>query len=193
MADIRPDNIYNAGETIFQIGRATEPTVPVTANPGLPTSSNTKSRQWITSLECVSASGSQYNASIFVQDYKVEYNMLAVACDRRITHQAQFINAPAGRLTEDHGLDWLDRFDDRTTYRAPGGRSRLLLLKAHPAFLTFECLEFCERSRIILLCFPPDIGHLMHPLDVENFQDYKTLEPQHDCLEQEKKHWFYYH
>lgn len=33
----------------------------------------------------------------------------------------------------------------------------------------------------------------MQPLDVEDFQDNRTLQPQHDYLEQEKKHWFSYH
>lgn len=61
MAGIPPGDIYNAGGTIFQIGWAP---LPVTANRGLPTSPNTNLRQWIISLEYVSASGSETRASI---------------------------------------------------------------------------------------------------------------------------------
>jgi hypothetical protein len=191
MADVSPANIYNVDETIHQIGRAIEPPLLVTATPGLPTSPNTKPRQWITAIECIAADGSTPGASIFVQDYKIDYNLTAVL-DRRITHYASFINAQAGRFTEGLGLDWLKRFDHRTMYNVPYGQSRFLLFKAHPAFLTFECLQSCE-SRQIIPFFPPDITHLIQPLDVDHFQHYKNFELQHACLEQEKKYWFYNH
>ena len=79
----------------------------------------------------------------------------------------------SGRVNERAACQWIECFHRQTKDRTADGRSRLLLFRGQPQYLSYKFLQFCEQHEIIAFFFPPNIGHLMQPFDGKPFRDYK--------------------
>lgn len=67
---------------------------------------------------------------------------------------------------------WLQHWEyhTRTNRR---GEHRLLLLDGYDSRLTFSTLKFCEQHKVIIVLLPPLTSHILQPLDVSVFQQWK--------------------
>jgi hypothetical protein len=169
---VSPTNIYNFDETIFQIGRGNRD-VYVFASSHAAIPHVTPDRpycEWITTIECIAADGWAAAPYIVIQgDYYLEEWFEVEG----LSNETTFNHTPNGRITEKVAWEWIQFFHRQTKDRAADGQSRLVLFKGQPQHLTFNFLQFCEEHRIILLCFPPNIGHLVQPFDGKPFLPYK--------------------
>jgi hypothetical protein len=66
-------------------------------------------------------------------------------------------------------LKWLKRCFELETAKKQKGEYRMLLFDGHGSHITFEVRQFCEEHKIILLCLPHHLTHLLQPLDVGVF------------------------
>src|ERR1700753_1773578 len=64
-----------------------------------------------------------------------------------------------GWTSLEHGLEWLQHFNQHTEARTKGAY-RLLIMDGHDSHNTIEFENFCKDHRIITLCIPPHSSHL---------------------------------
>jgi hypothetical protein len=67
---------------------------------------------------------------------------------------------------------WLQHFNTLSK-RHQQGEYRLLILDGYDSHLTLQFLQFCEQNKIIVAQLPPHSTHLLQPLDVVVFQQWK--------------------
>ena len=70
------------------------------------------------------------------------------------------------------GLEWLKHFDKHTTKKTVG-KKRLLTLDGHGSHHTKEFIAYCDAHGIVPFGLPPNLTHLLQPLDVVVFQPLK--------------------
>ncbi|KAJ5496777.1 hypothetical protein N7463_008764 [Penicillium fimorum] len=173
IANVSPENIYNFGDTIFQIGEGMKPRTYC---------------EWITTIEFIAADGWVAGPLTVVQGHSYFEHWFSSEGTRG---RALFMMSPSGRVGEQACMQM-----DRTKDRAPDGQPRLLLFRGQPQYLSFKFLDFCEQHKIIPFSFPPNIGHLMQPFDGNPFQDYKQywksqgFSPVIDDVDEEKTYFF---
>jgi hypothetical protein len=73
-----------------------------------------------------------------------------------------------GWTTNALGLEWLKHFDAHTKRRTVGSY-RLLVIDGHKSHNLLEFQQYCKENKIITLCMPPHLSHLLQPLDVGCF------------------------
>ncbi|HEX3643230.1 MAG TPA: hypothetical protein VHV10_18250 [Ktedonobacteraceae bacterium] len=127
------------------------------------------SREWITVLAGIVADGRALSPAIIVQGETghLREQWLADYLPGK-SIRALFGTTQSGWISSDLALDWLKEVIDLETAQS-GGAYRLLLLDGHSSHLTWQFLDFCDRSRIIIGLLPPHSTHLLQPLDVGLF------------------------
>jgi hypothetical protein len=163
---IQEEDIYNFDETGFQMGVITTAKVitgserslrPVTIQPG--------NREWVTAIECTSASGWTVPPMI-IFDGKVHISSWYTD----ILPRDWTITVSENGWTNDSlGLTWLTDVFEKYTKDRTKGVYRLLILDGHGSHSTPEFDLFCTEHSIITLCIPPHSSHLLQPLDVSCF------------------------
>jgi hypothetical protein len=63
-------------------------------------------------------------------------------------------------------LAWLKHFD---VHAKPIGVYRLLIIDGHESHCSVDFQDLCKEKKIITLCMPPHLSHLLQPLDVACF------------------------
>jgi hypothetical protein len=66
------------------------------------------------------------------------------------------------------GLEWLKHFDTHTK-TSQVGVYRLLILDGHESHLNQDFKDYCLENRILTLCMPSHLSHILQPLDVVCF------------------------
>jgi hypothetical protein len=62
-------------------------------------------------------------------------------------------------------LAWLKHFDIHTK-ASSAGVYRLLIIDGHESHCSVEVQDYCKENKIIALCMPPHLSHLLQPLDI---------------------------
>jgi hypothetical protein len=73
-----------------------------------------------------------------------------------------------GWTTNELGVRWLKHFDAHTKDKTVGVY-RLLIVDGYKSHTSHEFHKYCEEHKIITLCMPPYLSHLLQPLDVGCF------------------------
>ncbi|KAH5757089.1 hypothetical protein HBI88_199150 [Parastagonospora nodorum] len=68
--------------------------------------------------------------------------------------------------TNELSLQWLKHFDEHTKRRVTGAY-RLLIINGYKSHDSLEFQQYCKDNKIITICMPPHLSHLLQPLDVE--------------------------
>jgi hypothetical protein len=166
---ILDEDVYNFDETGFMIGVASTSKVITSADTiGRATVIQPGDREWITSIECINASGwhlppflilkGKLHQASWYKDLPPDW-MVAVSDN--------------GWTTNELGLDWVKHFN-RQTESCTRGAYRLLILDGHESHATPEFDQYCKDNKIITLCMPPHTSHLLQPLDVGCFSPLKV-------------------
>ncbi len=77
------------------------------------------------------------------------------------------------------GFEWLQRGFNQETRAYQKGEYRMLLVDGHASHITTAAIQYCIDYKIILLCLPPHITHLLQPLDVGVFSPLATAYKSH--------------
>ncbi|KAJ5424016.1 hypothetical protein N7491_009232 [Penicillium cf. griseofulvum] len=170
IAGVSSENIYNFGDTIFQIGLGKKPQMVITHRDSSPPFQTRTYCEWITTIECIASDGWVADPFVVIQgDHYFEEWLTYDGTPEK----AVFMMNPSGRVDEQAACKWIESFHRQTEDRAADGQPRLLLFRGQPQYLSFKFLQFCEQHKIIPFSFPPNIGHLMQPFDGKHFEDYK--------------------
>jgi hypothetical protein len=164
-----PSAIFNVDETGFSIGstRASfalyDRTVPARGKkqPGR--------QEWITSIECVNASGVTLPPALIFKGGK--FNSEWIPDD--IPSDWTFTISNKGWTNDTLGFEWLKTSFEPFTRQFRNSRC-LLLIDGHSFHITSQYIAFCITHKIDLFCLPPHSSHLTQPLDLSVFGPLKT-------------------
>ena len=162
--DLQPDQIYNMDEKGFLMGQSAKAKVICRTRRRNPRVTQDGSREMITVIESVNASGFVLPPFIIYKGtghYMGWYQFIE-------PEEASFAYSSKGWTDEKLALRWLkDIFEFKTQRK--DGKPRLLILDGHGSHITWEFCSFCLDNDIILLCLPAHTTHLLQPLDVGLF------------------------
>ena len=80
--------------------------------------------------------------------------------------------SPTGWTNNNLALAWLEHFD---LHAKPVGAYQLLIIDGHESHCSVDFQDLCKEKKIITLCMPAHLSHLLQPLDVACFSPLKRL------------------
>lgn len=162
-------DIYNFDETGFMMGVASCISKVVTSSDrvGRAATIQPGNREWVTTIECVNASGWSIPPLIILAAKRHQASWY-----RDIPGDWTIAVSDNGWTTDLLGLSWLEHFNNHTKSRTAGVH-RLLILDGHSSHATPEFDQYCAENKIISLCMPAHSSHLLQPLDVSCFAPLK--------------------
>lgn len=165
-----PDRIFNMDESGFCVG--TSATSRVLANiRDTTTFKRVPGRQeWITAIECVSASGKALPPLLIFKAEHLNYGWLPHSA----VENWRFSTSSSGWTSDSHGYEWLTRVFEPETRTTDENSRRLLVLDGHSSHVTANVIRFCIEKNIDLLVLPPHTSHELQPLDVGVFSALKS-------------------
>ena len=162
--------MYNFDETGFMMGmHKASAVVTASKRRSKPKSLQQGNREWVTSVVCVSATGSAIPPFIIFQG---KHHLSAWYKEDSLPRDWLIGVSKNGWTTNELGLKWLEHFDKHTKERTVGAY-RLLILDGHESHDSLEFQQYCKEAKIIALCMPPHASHLLQPLDVGCFSPLK--------------------
>jgi hypothetical protein len=167
---IQPEDIYNFDETGFAMGLIATAKVITRANLyGRRATIQPGNREWVTSIECVGATGFILPPCIIFKSST--YQQYAWFEDLPSDWRIEI--SPNGWTSDEISVRWLEKqFIPMTTSRTKG-KFRLLILDGHGSHLTARFDQLCSQNGIIPICMPPHSSHLLQPLDIGCFAPLK--------------------
>ena len=167
---IQPEDIYNFDETGFAMGLiATSKVITRAGYYGRRSLLQPGNREWVTSIECASATGFVLPPCIIFKS--TTYQQYAWFDD--IPDDWRIEISQNGWTTDDISLRWLEKLFIPATNRRTQGKYRLLILDGHGSHLTPQFDRLCSENDIIPICMPPHSSHLLQPLDIGCFAPLK--------------------
>jgi hypothetical protein len=77
-----------------------------------------------------------------------------------------------GWTTNKLGVQWLKHFNKHTKDRTVSLYC-LLIVDGHKSYSSYEFYKYCKEQKIIMLCMPPYLLHLLQPLNIGCFAPLK--------------------
>ena len=165
---ILPEDIWNMDETGFRIGIGKNEMIVTKRKRahyfGIP-----ENRESATAIEAISAGGEYIPAFLIVAG---QVHMAQWYAQPELNPDTAIRPTPSGYTNDQVGLEWLEHFDKHTREKTVG-RKRLLILDGHGSHHTREFITFCDAHNIVPFGLPPNLTHLLQPLDVVVFQPLK--------------------
>lgn len=165
---ILPDDTWNMDETGFRIGVGKDQLI-VTKRKRAHYFGILENREPTTAIEAISAGG-QYIPTFLIVAGQV--HMAQWYTQPELHPDTAIIPTPTGYTNDQVGLEWLKHFDKHTTKKTVG-KKRLLILDGHGSHHTKEFIAYCDAHGIVPFGLPPNLTHLLQPLDVVVFQPLK--------------------
>ncbi|KAL2887374.1 hypothetical protein HOO65_050495 [Ceratocystis lukuohia] len=163
---IRSDDIYNFDETSFLMGMiASGIVVTGSERRSKPKSVQPGNREWITVIQAIDAE--DWSIPPFIIGAG-QYHLANWYRESDLPGDWAIATTQNGWTDNETGLEWLKHFDRHTTNRSIGSY-RLLILDGHESHPSIEFERYCDDNKIIRLCMPPHLSHLLQPLDVVCF------------------------
>jgi hypothetical protein len=164
-----PSAIFNVDETGFSI-ESTKGSFALYYRRAIPRGKRQPGRQeWITSIECISASGATLPPTLIFKGEKLNSEWIPDSTPPDWT----FTTSNKGWTNDSIGYEWLiASFEPFTRYFRD---SRcLLLIDGYSSHLTERFIGFCIAKNVDLFCLPLYSSHLTQPLDLSIFGPLKT-------------------
>src|SRR6185312_11618363 len=128
-----------------------------------------ENRESATAIEAISAGGEYIPAFLIVAG---QVHMAQWYAQPELNPDTAIRPTPSGYTNDQVGLEWLEHFDKHTRKKTVG-RKRLLILDGHGSHHTREFITYCDAHSIVPFGLPPNLTHLLQPLDVVVFQPLK--------------------
>lgn len=121
----------------------------------------------ITILACGNAAGQMAPPGVIFQGKKVNQKLLKSAPE----DNWGIFFSESGWMTGAVFSDWFEKvyLPYVENIRSPGQKV-LLLLDGHKSHETLHLLEMAEKNDVVIFCLPPNLTHLLQPLDVAYFK-----------------------
>jgi hypothetical protein len=165
---ITPESIWNMDETGFRIGVGKDQFIVTRRQRahyfGIP-----ENRESATAIEAISAGGHYIPAFLILsgQLHMAQwYQIPGLDPDTAIRP------TPTGYSNDQISLEWLKHFDKHSAKTSIGVK-RLLIVDGHGSHHTRQFIRYCDSHNIIPFGMPPNLTHLLQPLDVVVFQPLK--------------------
>jgi hypothetical protein len=126
----------------------------------------------VTVVECVGSTGKVVSPLII---FKCGSNLSEWYTDSNLPPDWSITYLLNGWMSDELGLQWLEKIFEPNTRPITAGTHRLLILDGHSSHLTPAFDQACKRNNIIACCMPPHSSHLLQPLDVGVFSVLKRL------------------
>lgn len=161
---IFPQHIWNVGDTGFRIEVGKDQLI-VSKRKRKPLLNMSQNSESAVSIEAISAVGKRIPAFLIFSGGQVKRNWYG----RPELKDVTFV--PWGTSSDKEiTLEWILHFDE---YAPSTSSKRLLIIDAHGPFHTVDFILYCEAHNIIPFGLPPQLTHLLHPLDAVVFQPLK--------------------
>jgi hypothetical protein len=165
---ILPESIWNMDETGFRIGIGKDQFV-VTKRKRIHYFGTPENRESATAIEAISAGGSVIPVFLILSGQ---------------VHMAQWYQIPGldpdmalrptitGYSNDQVAMEWIEHFEKHSA-KTSLGKKRLLILDGHGSHHTKPFIQYCYNHDIVPFGLPPNLTHLLQPLDVVVFQPLK--------------------
>ncbi|KAI0996575.1 hypothetical protein K3495_g11606 [Podosphaera aphanis] len=90
-----------------------------------------------------------------------------------------FAMTESGYTNDMLSFEWVKQFDKHTKPSNPE-EWRMLVMDGHGSRVTLEFVDYCHNNKILPFLLPPYSTHLLQPLDIGVFQQYKHYHQ--ECL-----------
>lgn len=165
---ILPQDIWNMDETGFRIGVGKDQLIVTKRKRahyfGIP-----ENRESATAIEAISAGGQYIPAFLIVAG---QVHMAQWYAQPELNPDTAIRPTASGYTNDQVGLEWIEHFDKHTVKKRVG-KKRLLILDGHGSHHTKEFIAYCDGHDIVPFGLPPNLTHLLQPLDVVVFQPLK--------------------
>ncbi|GAB7336127.1 hypothetical protein MBLNU13_g08914t1 [Cladosporium sp. NU13] len=164
-----PSHVYNMDESGFAVGASQSSRALVNIRNASSWKQIGSRQEWITAIECVSASGVAVPPLLIFKAKHTNTGWIPA----QAPPDWHFSTSNSGWTSDSHGYEWL------TTVFAPSTKPndpltrRLLIMNSHSSHITANVIAFCMQNAIDLLILPPHTSHLLQPLDVGVFAPLK--------------------
>ncbi|KAJ6439193.1 hypothetical protein O9K51_08605 [Purpureocillium lavendulum] len=165
---ILPEDIWNMDETGFRIGVGKDQLI-ITKRKRSHYFSIPENRESATLIEAISAGGRYTPAFIILAG---QNHMAHWYHQQELEPETVLRPTPSGYSNDEISLEWIQHFDKHTE-KCRKGWKRLLIVDGHGSHHTKEFIEYCDKHGIIPFGLPPNLTHLLQPLDVVVFQPLK--------------------
>ena len=173
---IKQENMYNMGETGFQLGvnspgKGQIKFIGLSAKgAGIHIAKTTCRRENLSVIECISAGGTLIDPFVILKCKNV--------LDRYWPQSTPIPGwlmacSNSGWTNNSLALNWLEHFDS-CTMESAGGEMRGLVLDGHVSHVSDEFLAAAEAKGIKILLLPPHTSHALQPLHISFFGPLKT-------------------
>ncbi|KAM0711415.1 hypothetical protein Q7P35_002155 [Cladosporium inversicolor] len=164
-----PECIYNMDESGFAIGASQTSRALVSVREKSSWKVIAGRQEWITAIECVSATGAAIPPLII---FKAQHTNTAWI-PAHTSRDWRFSTSNSGWTSDSHTYEWLTTvFEPETRPEDPQAR-RLLIMDGHGSHITANVIAHCMERAIDLLILPPHCSHILQPLDVSVFSPLK--------------------
>jgi hypothetical protein len=164
-----PSAIYNVDETGFSIGSSRKSVVLLDQLNQRREKTQPGRQEWITSLECVSASGVTLPPCLIFKGQNLNSGWIP----NETPAGWKFITSKKGWTSDLIGFEWLKA--DFQLFISKSTNSRhLLIIDGHSSHVTARFIAYCITSKIDLFLLPPHSSHKTQPLDLSIFGPLKT-------------------
>jgi hypothetical protein len=126
-------------------------------------------QEWITVIECVSASGVALPLSLIYKSGNLNSDWVPEETPR----DRSFLTSNKGWISDLYGYEWIStRFEPFT--RRTNGKKRLLIIDGYSSYMTARFLALCITRSIDLCLLSPHISYITQPLNLSVFGPLKT-------------------
>ncbi|KAJ6259176.1 hypothetical protein Dda_6074 [Drechslerella dactyloides] len=163
---VTDNDIYNFDETGFAIGIISITTVVT----GAETRDKAKlaqpgNREWATVIQGIGAEGWAVPPFIILAR---QYHLASWYTATKLPADWVIALSDNGWTTNELALQWLKHFDKFTTRRCFSDY-RLLVLDGHESHHSAAFKLYCQEHKIVTICMPPHLSHILQPLDIGCF------------------------
>jgi hypothetical protein len=168
VATIPPSNIWNVDEMGLMIGESDKDLIVGDALRKFITSKTSQNREWVSIIECSSATGDLLSPLILFAGKSCQQAWFPDASDPRYRNWL-FEPSPKGWTNNEIAYKWLKGvFVPQTKPKDPQ-QWRLLILDGHKSHTTVEFMQECLVNRIWLCFLPAHTSHILQPNDLGLF------------------------
>jgi DDE superfamily endonuclease/Tc5 transposase-like DNA-binding protein len=165
---IPPEDIWNMDETGFRIGVGKDQFI-VTKRKRSHYFAIPENRESATAIEAISAGGHYIPAFLILSG---QMHMAQWYQVPELDGDTAIRTASTGYSNDEISLEWLQHFDKHSAKTSIGAK-RLLIVDGHGSHHTKQFIQYCDNHGIIPFGMPPNLTHLLQPLDVVVFQPLK--------------------
>jgi hypothetical protein len=164
-----PSAIYNVNETGFSIGSSRKSVVLLDQLNQCREKKQPGRQEWITSLECVSASGATLPPCLIFKGQNLNSGWIP----DETPAGWKFITSKKGWTSDLIGFEWLKTHFQPFVSRTSNSR-HLLIIDGYSSHVTARFIAYCITSKIDLFLLPPHSSHKTQPLNLSIFGPLKT-------------------